>query len=159
MKKNHNSYWNNIFLFFLNSNTKETFLKYSNIVIFRNTNNITCDLILTSRQTMHISFTPYSYMSRHCIDSSCAELPFISFVMFTDDATCILKWGMASKLGRHLGFVLISNTLNKILSSIYIQLLLHLLTFWILKLEQFRKNYMNYFVTDCYTSLYWILQE
>lgn len=105
-------------IFFLNSNTKEIFLKSSNIVIFRNTNNITGDLIPTSRHTMQIGFTPYSDISRHCIDSYCAELSFVSFSMCTDDAK--LKLGLLSKLGRHLGFVLISNTLNKILSSKYI---------------------------------------
>lgn len=78
----------NILFFYLNNITKETFLKNSNIAIFRNMSNITGELIFTSRQTMQIGFATYLDISHHCIDSSCAEFSFVFFFsMFTDAAT------------------------------------------------------------------------
>lgn len=69
----------NILFFYFNNTTKETFLKNSNIAIFRNMSNITDELIFTSRQTMQIGFATYLDISHHCIDSSCAEFSFVFF--------------------------------------------------------------------------------
>lgn len=57
-------------------------------------NSITFELIFTTRQTMQRGFASCSDISRQCVNSSCAELSFVSFSMFTDIVeVCYAKYG------------------------------------------------------------------
>lgn len=95
-------FMNNIVVFFyFNIITKKTLLKTSSIAIFGNMNNITCELIFTTRQTMQRGFAPYSDVSRHCVNSSCAQFSFVFFQCLQIRVALQYKSGMLRKLRRY----------------------------------------------------------